>query len=85
MTKNITLSVDEDLLKRVRAVAQERHTSVNALVREHLEHLTKSKDDERRKYREALAELREMSRRSEARLGPDYTFDREEIYAERLR
>jgi hypothetical protein len=77
--KNITLAVDEGLLNKMRDLAAQRGTTVNALVREHFEQLTRN--EERR--REAIRELREMSERSEARLGPNYKFDREEIYAER--
>lgn len=34
---NLTLTIDDDLLKRARMRALERDTSVNALVREYLE------------------------------------------------
>ena len=33
MTKNITLAIDEDILRAVRRHAAERDTTVNALVR----------------------------------------------------
>lgn len=36
---NLTLSIDEQLLKRARIHALERDTSVNALVRDYLERL----------------------------------------------
>lgn len=85
MAANITLSVDEDVLSRARAIAHKRGTSVNALVREHLTTLARETDEERRSYHQALSELREMSRKSNARLGPDYKFDRNELYADRLR
>jgi plasmid stability protein len=35
---NVTLVVDDDLLRRARAKAAERGTSVNAVIRELLEH-----------------------------------------------
>jgi plasmid stability protein len=36
---NVTLAVEEDLLRDARAVAARRHTSVNEMVREFLKHL----------------------------------------------
>ena len=39
MTKNLTISVDEELLVRARALAREQGTSVNALLRKYLETL----------------------------------------------
>ncbi|MBD0413964.1 DUF6364 family protein [Oryzicola mucosus] len=54
--KNITLTVDEDVLEKVKVVAAEQRTSVNALVREFLASLVareKSKDE----ARQALLEL----------------------------
>jgi len=35
---NLTLSVDDELLQKAREAAVREHTSVNALVREYLEH-----------------------------------------------
>jgi len=39
MTKNITLTVDEDVLKQVKIIAASRRTSVNGLVRDYLDSL----------------------------------------------
>ena len=39
MTRNLTLSVDEELLRRARALARRQGTSVNALLRKYLETL----------------------------------------------
>lgn len=36
---NLTLTIDDDVLKRARFRALEQGTSVNAMVREYLEHL----------------------------------------------
>ncbi len=85
MTRNLTLAVDEDLLRKVRLVANQRQTSLNALVREHLEAL--ARDDEKREAdrRAALARLKEMSANAGVTLGADYEFSREDAYAERLR
>ena len=74
--KNITLSVDENVLMQVRQYAVARNTTVNGLVRQHLEQIARNQD----RARVAMRELREMSEKSEARLGPDYKFDRAATY-----
>ncbi len=74
--RNITLAVDERVLDEVRVVAAKRNTTVNALVREHLEQIARNEN----RAREAIAELRRMSETTEARLGPDYIFDRAATY-----
>jgi hypothetical protein len=76
---NLTLAVEEQLLGKMRDYAAKHGTTVNALIREHFETLT------RNEYRLAQAkrELRELSEKTEASLGPNYTFDREEVYGER--
>jgi hypothetical protein len=87
MAKNITLTVDEDLLARYRLIAAEQNTSVNALVRRHMEEATGTAA--RRK--QALARLQELSRQSEAydRAHPvtdddaGARFSREETYSGR--
>jgi hypothetical protein len=63
--KNVTLSVDEDVLVRVRRYAVERRSSVNALVREYLKTLAEKED----RAQGARRRLRELSRSSRAKLG----------------
>src|SRR5262245_11153106 len=77
---NLTLAIDDQLLGRVRDYATRRGTTVNAIVREYFENLARNED----RLADALRELREMSEKSEARLGPNYRFSREETYAERM-
>ncbi len=76
---NITLAVDDKLLEQVRAFAAQRGTTVNAIIREHFEKLTR--DQER--LAQAKRELRALSENTNVDLGPNYRFNREEIYAER--
>ena len=76
---NITLAVDDKLLEKVRAFAAQRGTTVNAMVREHFEKVTG--DQER--LAQAKRELLALSENTYVDLGPDYRFNREEIYAER--
>ena len=78
--KNITLAIDDDLLERARRRAAQKGTSVNAVVREQLARFV-DQDDERA---QARRELVEMAHTSKGRLGPDYKWNREDAYAERL-
>lgn len=64
MTKNLTLAVDEELLERFRLHAAERKTSVNALLRQHMEETVGL--EERR--RNAIAEMLELGRNTAARI-----------------
>ena len=73
--KNITLSVDDDILAVVRRHAAERNSSVNALVREYLTNLAAHEDRASR----ARARLRQLSRQSAGRIGKK-TWNREELH-----
>jgi Family of unknown function (DUF6364) len=74
---NLTLAIDDQLLKRARSYAQSRGTTLNALVRSLLE----------REVRPPIApdfieRLEEISRHGNPE--PGWKFSREETYAERL-
>lgn len=77
---NITLSVDEKTVESARAVARQQGTSLNALIREYIEHLAGQRSGE-----ETLAEFEatwaEVDRSAG---GSGKKFSREELYAERL-
>jgi len=73
--KNITLSVDEKDLAAVRRYAAQHDSSVNGLVREYLRRIAVSED----RARMARARIRELSRRSPARLGA-ITWKRDELH-----
>jgi hypothetical protein len=77
---NITLAIDEELLGKARDYADRKGTTVNALVRELLGE-TIDQDKRREEARRGLLELMD---KSTARLGPDYKWNREEIYEERM-
>ena len=62
MTKNITLSVDEQLLEQFRLHAAQRKTSVNALLRKHMEEAVGL--EERR--RNAIARMLDLGRDTNA-------------------
>ncbi len=63
--RNITLSVDEDVLAAVRRLASERNSTVNALVREYLTNLAAHHDRAAR----ARLQLRKLAAASRGRLG----------------
>jgi hypothetical protein len=73
--KNITLSVDDEVLAAVRRHAAERNSTVNALVREYLTNLAQHQDRARR----ARARLRQLSKQSEGRLGKK-TWTRDDLH-----
>jgi metal-responsive CopG/Arc/MetJ family transcriptional regulator len=63
--KNITLSVDENVLAAVRRHVTERSSTVNALVREYLTRIAAHEDRAKR----ARARLRQLSTQSQGQLG----------------
>lgn len=65
MNKNLTLSIDADLLDKVRVLAAMKRTSVNALVREHLSFLV-TQEQENDEIAQGLLKL---SNESAARMG----------------
>ena len=73
--KNITLSVDDEVLAAVRRHAAERNSTVNALVREYLTNLAGHQDRARR----ARVRLRQLSRQSQGRLGRK-TWTRDDLH-----
>jgi hypothetical protein len=73
--RNITLSVDEEVLDAVRRHAAEHNSTVNALVREYLTNLAHHED----RARKARARMRELSKNSDGRLGKK-TWDREALH-----
>jgi hypothetical protein len=76
---NITLSLDEKLLKSVRKIAVERDTTLTGLVRAHLEHLAAEHAASGRKRREREALERSFSQ-FQFRVG-NKTWKREDLYA----
>ncbi len=71
---NITLSVDERLVRRARKKADAMGKSLNQLVRDYLERLAGSDDAER-----DVAELRQLSRGSRGH-ARRWRFNRDELH-----
>ena len=78
--KNITLSVDELVLDRVRVYAAKRRMTVNRLVRDHLEHLAREEEN----IDTARDRLLNLIDESPGRLGPDWKWNREDAYEGRV-
>lgn len=79
--KNVTLAMDEELLRKGRALAEKRKTSLNALIRSLLAHEVEQ-DDRIAWAREGMRKLiEEKQKRGES--GSPFTWDRDENYAER--
>ncbi len=63
---NLTITIDEALLRRARVRAAERGTSVNAVLRQYLESWAGESDQERAQRLEAVRSLLRRARRSGA-------------------
>jgi hypothetical protein len=74
--KNITLAIEDEVLDKVRIVAAEQKTTVNAMVREFLAEVA-GRDERLERAREGL---RELMRNSKGRMRPDFKFNREETH-----
>jgi hypothetical protein len=74
--KNITLSIDEEILERARLFAVKRKTTVNGLVRAYLTDLATS-DDRTATARRRLLELVDKSK---ADMGEGYKWNRDALY-----
>ncbi len=75
MSKNLTLTIDEDLLRAARKVALDRNTSVNQMVREYLAETVRNSG----RRRAAVAKLEELFRTTRGRVG-DAKWTREELH-----
>ena len=76
MARNITLSVEESVLKEVRRIAVEQDTTVNGLVRRYLHELAGAKQKRAKARRDLLRLLPKMR----ARVGRLH-WTREELHA----
>jgi predicted transcriptional regulator len=52
---NVTLSLDDELVRKVRRIAAGRDTTLTAMIRDHLERVAAAEDDSGRKRRELEA------------------------------
>jgi uncharacterized protein DUF6364 len=78
---NITLSIDEELVKQVRKIAVERDTTLTGLVRAYLQELAAENANSGRKRREIEA-LERSFEQFQFRMGKR-TWKREDLYERR--
>jgi hypothetical protein len=64
--KNVTLTIDEDLLTEAKVLAARRGTSVSGLVREQIEHLVGSD----RTRRQGWLSVRRLFEQPQLKIGP---------------
>ena len=81
MTKNITLAVDEDVLAQYRMLAAEKRTSVNALIRRHMEEATSLAEKRRRARAWMAAKARENAAHDEPEADGGWRWNREDCYS----
>lgn len=74
---NITLSIDEQVVKRAREKLQAVGKSVNEEIREHLQHVAGVNDQDADKW---IEELRNLSGKGDSH---GWRFNRDEIYERR--
>jgi hypothetical protein len=75
MKKNLTLSLDEDLLHKARIVCQKRKTTLTKYVRSQLEELVHHDEE----YHEAMKRMMELMKKRPIRVGKK-TWTREELH-----
>ncbi|MDP3874288.1 MAG: hypothetical protein Q8Q80_16635 [Methyloversatilis sp.] len=77
---NLTLVIDDEVLQKARIRAASEGTSVNAVVREQIARYASGREARLR----ALAELDALVDRLQPSSGDGWTFDRNDIYEERM-
>jgi len=73
--KNVTLAIDESLLREARRIAADRSTTLNAMIREFLEELAE-RESKATRARERIVDL---CRNSRAEVGPR-TWTRDDLH-----
>jgi hypothetical protein len=76
MMKNITMSIDENLLKKARKVAIDKNRSLTSLIKKYLEHIVETEES---KKNNTARELQRLFNRSKAIVG-DKKWSREELH-----
>jgi hypothetical protein len=76
MTRNITMAIEETLLKKARKIAVEKDTTVTGLIRKYLETLVHREEGVKK---ETISELAGLLDRSKAEVG-EKTWSREDLH-----
>jgi hypothetical protein len=74
--KNVTLAIDHELLRKARALAAERGSTLNAMIRV----LLAREVGQAERIARAKAGMRELMDKAPLHLGPDFRFDRRNIH-----
>ena len=77
---NITLSIDEEIVKKVRKIATDRDTTLTAMVRDYLTSVANSDAVDRK---EQVARLEESYKKLSRDMGPR-TWTRDDLYDRRV-
>lgn len=75
MKRNLTLSIDEDLLNKARIICQKRHMTITKYVRSHLETLVHHDEE----YQNAMKRIIALMKERPIRVG-EKTWSREELH-----
>lgn len=76
MTRNLTMAIDENLLKKARKIAVDKNTTVTGLIRTYLKYLI---EQEEKSKNEIISELTDLFDRSKAVVG-EKTWSRKDLY-----
>ena len=66
MAKNVTMAIDEDLLKKAKKIAVDKNTTLNGLFRDYLTDMVEQEDTSKA---EIVAELKNLFNHSKAVVG----------------
>ena len=75
MQENLTLTVDEEVLRAANKIAQDRNTSLDELIREYLNGLV----GDPAVWKSAAERFRDLSKHSKADMGP-ITWTRDDLH-----
>lgn len=88
--QNLTVQLDDEVIRRAKALAARRGTSVSAMVAQHIDELTAA-DERYQRARESALRMMAETRDERARLAREepsdqepYRWNRDEIHEERL-
>jgi hypothetical protein len=73
---NITMTLDDELIMKVKRIAIEKNTTLTGLVRDYLTRIAKREDQ---RTEEVIAELDQIMNTQNTRVG-DITWTRDELY-----
>ena len=76
MNKNITMAIDQDLLKKAKKIAVDKNTTISGLIRLYLNNLV---EQEEKNKNEIISELNQIFNHSKAVIG-NKNWNREELH-----